>query len=81
MRGIALLTRIKDFPVGFFNPFAKRERIVYIEGCVTVGVVEKFEFLKLSIQEIKLVIIVEMGYVFHNKCLFMHRFFVMLLAF
>ena len=78
MRGIALLARIKDFPVLFFNIIAKWKWIVYIEGCVTVGVIEEFEFLKLSVQEIEFVIVVELGYVFHNKCLFMHRFFVML---
>ena len=63
---VALLARVKDVSVGLFNVFTKRVRIVYIEGCVAVWVIEQFEFLKLSVQEIKLVIIVELGNVFHN---------------
>ena len=64
---VALLARVKDVSVGLFNIFAKWVRIVYIEGCVAVGVIEQFEFLKLSIQEIKFVISVEKIFVFEER--------------
>ena len=51
---------------------AKRRRVIHIENLVAVGLLKKFEFLELSVQEIKLVIVVELGNVFHHKRLFIY---------
>lgn len=71
MRNVALLARVKDFPVGMLDWFAKRRRIINIERLVVIGLLKKFEFLKLSVQEIKLVIVVELRDVIHDKRLSM----------